>query len=1196
YITKFNFARHLAENGYNVRVIIVDHCDYNPNLWRQQLQAYQGLETFIDTLELAYVFDRSESLEVSSDDVFIATTWWTAHIAHKAVTDLGKERFIYLIQEYEPFTFPMGTFASLADQTYGFPHYAIFSTELLRDYFSRNAIGVFARSRDVGDRDSISFQNAITSVGRLGVEDIANRTPKKLLFYSRPEAHAARNMFEMAILALSQSIKAGQFNGEWEFYGIGTVEASSNISLADGVSMQILPRQPQDAYREVLRAHDLGLSLMYTPHPSLVPIEMAAAGMLVVTNTYANKTKQALTSISSNIIAVPPTIDDVSLGLREAVASIEDYDRRVRGAQVNWSISWDSAFNRHFMIKLKGFLDQAQQCEPIHAGHAGSLVDSLDGGKGTHRLASPASVDYALSSASEPKVIIESLARQLVEKERTVNTLTQLVAQQENQLRRITNTLGWRLLSYYGPIKYSYVLPACNWIRNLFGSRVPQPPRERLYENWVHQCEELRYDRERATENLRRFSYRPTISLIMPVYNVSREYLAKALDSVLNQYYPFWELCICDDASTLPHIRAVLEDYASRDKRIKVVFSERNRGIALASNGALQLATGEFIGLLDHDDEITPDALYEVVKTLQEVDADLIYSDEDKLDSVGSRCDPFFKPAWSPDLLFSCNYISHFGVYRKSIVDQLGGFRKGFDGSQDYDLVLRFTEKSDKIIHIPKILYHWRKTPGSAAASIQSKPYAYDAAKKALAETLRRRGIKGEATRDISPGFYRIRRELVSPGKVIIIIPTRDRLELLRQCIDSIESKTEYKNYQIVIVDNDSQEKATLEYLDCTPHRVIHDARSFNYSRLNNRAAREVDGDYLLLLNNDIEVINGEWLSAMIEHAQRPEVGAVGAKLLYPDNRVQHAGVVLGLGGVANHSHRFRDGYEDPGYFGFANRIRNYSAVTAACLMIRRTLFEQMGGLDEERLAVSFNDVDLCLRLRREGYLIVYTPYALLYHKESASRGHTVDPDEDSHMLAKWRKEILSDPYYSPNLTSKAEDFSIDFSKPESFYCVYTQDLSSEPVGILDEGRKIGQKVIIDQDNLCAVSIKFGTFQRVCKGTVRFYLRHVDEPDIDLRVVSVDASFIRDNEYHLFAFDSMPDSSRRAYYFFVEYLRQEEDGALTIWKSPYNSDAMGPHLENHRESSGTLSFKVFCQKQYRACTRFAVPFVQASRR
>lgn len=356
YITKFNLARCLAQEGFKIRIVIVDPCDYMPSFWKQQLQAYQGLERLFDYVELAYVFDRGKTLEVNAEDTFIATTWWTAHIAHRAAKDLNKERFLYLIQEYEPFTFPMGTFASLANQTYSFPHYAIFSTEFLRDYFRQNALGVFAQGNGAGESHSISFQNAITAVGPVRVEDIENRSPKKLLFYARPEAHAARNMFEMALLALSRAIKSGCFRGEWEFYGIGAVETSAKIKLADGVHLQLLPRQSQDTYREVLRAHDLGLSLMYTPHPSLVPIEMASAGMLVVTNTYANKTRKKLSEISANIIAVEPTIENVEIGLREAAGNIEDYGRRVQGARVEWSTSWEESFNKDFIVQLKKFI------------------------------------------------------------------------------------------------------------------------------------------------------------------------------------------------------------------------------------------------------------------------------------------------------------------------------------------------------------------------------------------------------------------------------------------------------------------------------------------------------------------------------------------------------------------------------------------------------------------------------------------------------------------------------------------------------------------------------------------------------------------------------------------------------------------------------------------------------------------------
>lgn len=356
YITKLNLARHLTEAGFRVRIVIVDYCEYMPSVWKQQLRAFDGLDHLLDCVEMAYCFDRSQPLEVSPQDSFIATTWWTAHIAHRATKDLKKNKFIYLIQEYEPFTFEMGSFAALANQTYSFPHSAIFSTEFLREYFRESRLGVFSESLETGEANSISFQNTITSVGEVRVEDIASRSPKKLLLYARPEAHAARNMFEMAVLALSSAVRRGCFTGDWEFRGIGTVDASSRIKLADDVSLHLLPRQSQETYREVLRSHDLGLSLMYTPHPSLVPIEMAAAGMLVVTNTYANKTKEKLKAISSNLIAVEPTIESIADGLKEAATNIEDYQRRVRGSRVEWATSWDHALGGSVMAKIKEFI------------------------------------------------------------------------------------------------------------------------------------------------------------------------------------------------------------------------------------------------------------------------------------------------------------------------------------------------------------------------------------------------------------------------------------------------------------------------------------------------------------------------------------------------------------------------------------------------------------------------------------------------------------------------------------------------------------------------------------------------------------------------------------------------------------------------------------------------------------------------
>jgi glycosyltransferase involved in cell wall biosynthesis len=357
YITKFHLARCLAEEGYRVRIILVDYCDYQPHRWKQRLRAYPGLERLLDQVEVTCAFDRSVPIAFHPRDAVIATTWWTAHIAHAATRMLHQSRFAYLIQEFEPFTFPMGTYAALADQSYAFPHHAVFSTEFLRDYFRQNNLGVFVQGREMGDRHSTAFANTITAVGHIGVRELAGRSPRKLLFYARPEPHAARNMFELGIAALIRAIRAGCFHDNWEFHGIGTVNRARQIRLAHGSAMRLLPRQSQDSYRELLREYDLGLSLMYTPHPSLVPIEMASAGMLTVTNTWKNKTEALMKAISSNLIAVAPTIEAVEHGLQYAADHIEDYEARVRGAEVNWPSHWDQAFNPTFMDKLKEFLE-----------------------------------------------------------------------------------------------------------------------------------------------------------------------------------------------------------------------------------------------------------------------------------------------------------------------------------------------------------------------------------------------------------------------------------------------------------------------------------------------------------------------------------------------------------------------------------------------------------------------------------------------------------------------------------------------------------------------------------------------------------------------------------------------------------------------------------------------------------------------
>jgi GT2 family glycosyltransferase len=528
-------------------------------------------------------------------------------------------------------------------------------------------------------------------------------------------------------------------------------------------------------------------------------------------------------------------------------------------------------------------------------------------------------------------------------------------------------------------------------------------------------------------ESFKTLKYTPSISIATPVYNIDEVWLRKAIDSVRAQIYPHWELCLVNDASTNPRVNSVLDEYAAADNRIKVKHLDRNEGIAGASNQALRLATGEFVGLLDHDDELSPDALFEIVRRLNEdPELDLLYSDEDKLELDGRRVEPFFKPDWSPDLLLSMNYITHFSVLRRSLLEEIGGFRLGYDGAQDWDLLLRFTERTGRIAHVPRILYHWRKIPGSAAASTDAKSYAYQAAQRAIEVALPRRAREG-SVESIWPGMFMVRYSLRSSPLVSIIIPTRDRWQLLQQCIRSIEEKTAYRQYEIIVVDNGSTEPETLQYLDSISARCnIHQyPGQFNFAAINNFGAAKAQGEHLLCLNNDTQVIRPDWVTAMLEHSQQPEVGAVGAKLLYPDGRIQHAGVVVGLGGVAAHAFRHVTGEFLHSYYGFADVVRNCSAVTGACMMVSRRVFDEVGGFDEQ-LKVAYNDVDLCLRIRKLGYTVVYTPMALLYHHESASRGRHNPPGDEALFLRRWGDLIKDgDPYYNPNLTLSYEDWSL---------------------------------------------------------------------------------------------------------------------------------------------------------------------------
>ena len=538
-------------------------------------------------------------------------------------------------------------------------------------------------------------------------------------------------------------------------------------------------------------------------------------------------------------------------------------------------------------------------------------------------------------------------------------------------------------------------------------------------------------DLRRLRNEASNFGYKPLISVLLPILDQEREQLERTLDSVVSQVYPEWELCVCGSGSTGEHMREVLDRYTRLDERIRVTYPERDASASGLLNAALSLARGEFAALLEGGDELSSDALFEVVRYLQEhPEADLVYSDVDEIDEDGNRFNPYFKPDWSPDLLLSTNYVADLGVYRRSLLEEIGGFREGFDGCEDYDLALRATERIGKIHHVPKVLYHRQAASSLLALPGGDEIQARDRARRALSEALQRRGLEGSVEEGRLPEQYRIRFEIRDEPRVSVIIPTRDNVSFLKNCVESIERSTTYRNYELLIVDNDSQDPATVEYLASLPHRVIPFREEFNYSRINNFGVSQAEGEYVLLLNDDIEVISGGWMEAMLEHAQRPEVGAVGARLLYPDGRIQHAGVIVGVGnpwgpGLAMHSHQLYSS-DSPGHAGTLWATANYSAVTAACMMFRKSLFEELGGLDEENLPIQFNDVDLCLRMRERGYLIVYTPYAELYHHESVSRGYWKgDIAENLYMREHWGRELDNDPYYNPNFSRGSGDFNL---------------------------------------------------------------------------------------------------------------------------------------------------------------------------
>lgn len=539
-----------------------------------------------------------------------------------------------------------------------------------------------------------------------------------------------------------------------------------------------------------------------------------------------------------------------------------------------------------------------------------------------------------------------------------------------------------------------------------------------------------------AEETLAR---KPLISILVPVYRPEPGHLRACIESVLAQSYRNLELCLVDDASGDEALIEVLEEYRLRDDRVHVAVHERNQHISHTSNTALEMASGDFIALLDHDDVLAPQALYFIAQAINKApEAMVFYSDEDKLDEKGRRHDPHFKSGWNPDLLLSQNYLSHLGVYSTSLVRQSGGFRAGYEGSQDHDLALRVTRdlSASQIVHIPRVLYHWRAGEGSTALNSGAKDYTSQAGLKAVRDYVAQASLPASVTLGSLPNTYRVTWPVRGRPLVSLIVPTRDGVDILKPCVEALLERTSYTHFELLILDNESTCKKTLSFMQEVSQRdsrvrVLQWNHPFNYSAINNFGVSESRGDIIGLINNDIEPINADWLDEMVGQVQREEIGCVGAKLYYPNNTVQHAGVILGIGGVAGHAHKYFHRTE-AGYFSRLMLTQNLSAVTAACLLVRREVFEAVGGLNEERLAVAFNDVDFCLKVREAGYRNLWTPYAELYHHESVSRGQDDNPEkqaraqrEVSYMLDNWGDQLTTDPYYNPNLTLVHEDFSL---------------------------------------------------------------------------------------------------------------------------------------------------------------------------
>ncbi len=652
--------------------------------------------------------------------------------------------------------------------------------------------------------------------------------------------------------------------------------------------------------------------------------------------------------------------------------------------------------------------------------------------------------------------IINQQKRKLASQEKEIESLREMYEKKRDDLEIVTSSTFWRMT---GPARFT-LDAAKSFFRypdkkELIGKGIRALKENGVHYTWarvyskiysINAAQEMAGIPLFSEDELRKqieysFDQEIKFSIVVPLYNTPEKFLREMIDSVIDQTYANWELCMADGSDEdHAYVERVCRVYAENDDRIRYRKLEKNYGISGNTNACLEMATGDYIGLFDHDDLLHPAALHEVMHAICDEDADFIYTDENTFHNVPEDASvPHFKPDFAPDNLRANNYICHFSVFRRSLLEKAGMFNSEYDGSQDYDMILRLTEKAERIAHIPEILYFWRAHAGSVASDIGAKPYAIEAAKKAISAHLKRVGLAGEVEVTNGTGIYRIRYEIQGNPKISILIPNYEHYEDLKKCLDSIFEKTTYSNYEIVIVENNSSSGRIFSYYKKLKQehdnvKIVKWAdknkRGFNYSAINNKGAEYCTGEYILLLNNDIEVITDNWLEEMLMFAQRKDVGAVGAKLYYPDDTIQHAGVGIGLLTLAGHYFR-NVSHDNVGYMGRMIYAQDMSAVTGACMMIRRDVWDEVNGLDET-LAVAFNDIDLCMKIRKAGYLIVWTPFAELYHYESKSRGRDETGKgkerflgEKSRFLRRWQEVVdKGDPYYNPNLSLDREDFA----------------------------------------------------------------------------------------------------------------------------------------------------------------------------